>query len=478
MEPVFGGRWATPPWGCCARTQEQIDAWDARTIVHGTLNSDTLSDTQYVVEMRFDLSVMGYDVTQAGGDVVEWNISIYDCDWFWPIDVSKFSANRVWWQSPWGNDDWYSEVRIHADPTVTVSSGPVPTVGPEVVIPENSGTAPTLDGSLADAVWSSGLPYAFDITYGDTLLRAGYDGVGPHRSGQYQPALFGEEVPPAVLDPGDATVKIFTQGDMLYLGFDVRDLVVQYHPDINRWDGFLVTLNDRGTRGPDQELLGRRLSFQVGPGGTPIPQDYLLYLVSVDSAQVGIHLNPGTTVDTLGQSADNGYTAEVAIDLRALGYPSGLGDGALFLGVNLLDGDSFTPASDSYGTRTWWYREYEGDCCPVWAQMQAAGGQTGIDGGGKPAAGFILAGSYPNPARAQTIQYSLPRPSRVVLQVFDIRGALVAERKLGRQDPGPQAVFFDGRDLGRGLYFYRLTMSSPETDAVQTRLTGRMILID
>jgi hypothetical protein len=110
--------------------------------------------------------------------------------------------------------------------------------------------------------------------------------------------------------------------------------------------------------------------------------------------------------------------------------------------------------------------------------MQAAGGQTGIDGGGKPAAGFILAGSYPNPARAQTIQYSLPRPSRVVLQVFDIRGALVAERKLGRQDPGPQAVFFDGRDLGRGLYFYRLTMSSPETDAVQTRLTGRMILID
>ena len=45
-------------------------------------------DTGYTVEMRFDLTVMGYDVTQPGGDVVEWNISVYDTDWFWPINVN------------------------------------------------------------------------------------------------------------------------------------------------------------------------------------------------------------------------------------------------------------------------------------------------------------------------------------------------------------------------------------------------------
>ena len=49
----------------------------------------------YYVEMRFNLTPMGYDVTRPEGDVVEWNISVYDCDWFWPISVTSFSSNRV-----------------------------------------------------------------------------------------------------------------------------------------------------------------------------------------------------------------------------------------------------------------------------------------------------------------------------------------------------------------------------------------------
>ena len=44
---------------------------------------------------------------------------------------------------------------------------------------------------------------------------------------------------------------------MLYMGFEVRDQVVQYHPDLNRWDGFMVTVEDRGRRGPDNQLLGQ-----------------------------------------------------------------------------------------------------------------------------------------------------------------------------------------------------------------------------
>jgi hypothetical protein len=191
---------------------------------------------------------------------------------------------------------------------------------------------------------------------------------------------------------------------------------------------------------------------------------------------VAIALGPGTPVDTLGLSADAGYTAQLAIDLTALGYPPGLGDGALFLGVNLLDGDSFTPYTDSYGTRTWWYREYEGECCPVWAHLQK-GEPIGIELVQKPTAGFVLAGSFPNPARVQNIQYSLPEPSRVILHIFDVGGRLVSEKKLGLQDPGTQIARFDGRSLGGGLYFFRLTMVNPETDDMQARLTGRMLLL-
>src|SRR6185503_6031347 len=62
LPPAFGGRWATQPWGS-PRTSEQIDAWNAVTRVHGLSNSDAVADTGYTVEMRFDLTPMGYDVT-------------------------------------------------------------------------------------------------------------------------------------------------------------------------------------------------------------------------------------------------------------------------------------------------------------------------------------------------------------------------------------------------------------------------------
>ena len=81
--------------------------------------------------------------------------------------------------------------------------------------------------------------------------------MGPWRSGQYQPPVNGGLA--AVLDPGDATVKYFFKNDSLYLGFDVRDAVVQHHPVFDRWDGFIVTVNDRTIRGPDNNLIGRRL---------------------------------------------------------------------------------------------------------------------------------------------------------------------------------------------------------------------------
>lgn len=480
QEPHFLGQWAELPWIVTPRTAAQIDAWDAATVVNGHSNSDTTLDTGYTVEMRFNLTPMGYDITQPQGDILEWNIDIFDCDWNWPQDVSKWSRNRVWWQSPWGNDDWYNEVRIYSRPDVTVNSGPVPVVGPEVIIPETSDPAPVIDGVLDDAVWSSGVPYTFDITYGDTLLRASYDGIGPHRSGQYEAKLYGapDDPPPPVLDPGDATIQVVTKGDYLYIGFDVRDLVVQYDEAVDRWDGFIVSINDRQERdSQDHELVGQRLSFQVGPDGTAIPQDYLNTLVTADSAQVAIALGAGTTVDTLGQQADNGYTAELAIDLKALGYPAGLGDGALFLGVDLLDGDSFTPYTDSYGSRTWWYREYPGDCCPVWAHMAGAA-VTGIGPDEKYNPGFILGGSYPNPSRAQRIQYTLPEASRVTLEVFDLKGGLVTEEKLGLQGIGDHTVPFDGSNLGRGIYYYRLTMMQADRDVVRARMTGHMVILN
>jgi len=430
QDPAFVGRWAEWPPGS-PRTPEQIEAWDAVTIVDGLSNDDTVLDTSYTVEMRFNLTSIGYDITQPGGDIVEWNISIYDCDGFWPFNPTVFTSNRVWWQSPWGNAAWFNEVRIHARPGVTVASGDVPDILPELVIPKLVST-PVIDGEIDDAVWADPNVYTFDIRYGDDELRQTYPAVGPHRAGQYQPEVNGGQA--FVLDPADATVQVFFAGEILYMGFDVRDLVVQYHPDFNRWDGFLVNINEYAIRGPDQQLLGRRVGFQVNQDGSALAQDYLTTLVTNGDAQVAISLNTGTTVDTLGMNADNGYTAELAIDLTGLGYPSGLGDGRLFLGVNHLDGDSFIPTTDSYGNRTWWFREFEAECCPVWAYLAPAPvGVERLAG----ARDDVLVRSFPNPFNAKTtVRFGLPSPEMATVTVWDMHGRLVETLSTGRYLPG------------------------------------------
>jgi len=472
--PAFAGKWATWPPGT-PRTQEQINAWDARTVVNGRSNTDAVADQGYTIEMRFDLAVMGYQIRRQGGDVIEWNISIYDCDWFWPLDPNRFSSNRTWWQSPWGNDAWYNEVRIHASPDVGINSGPVPSIAGDTGIPNAAGEpAPVVDGLLNEGTWAYPTTKAFDLRFGDDQLRGSYPSVGPYRSGQYQPEVYGGLAP--VIDPGEAEVRWFFRGNELFLGFDVNDQVVQYHPNINRWDGFIVTINDRVVTGPDHQLLGRRLSFQVSQDGTALPQDYLATLVEANVASVALQLKEGTVVDTLGFEPDAGYTAELRIDLTALGYPNGLGDGVLFLGVNLLDGDSFLPVSDSYGSRTWWYREYEGTCCPAWVELQPGFVVTGFEDSPARIVAPRLVEAVPNPAATTTIRYELPRPARVALQIFDVGGRLIERRELGLQPAGLAAVPVDSQDRPAGLYYYRLAIEDGAGHSPEI-LEGRFVVV-
>lgn len=469
--PNFRGRWSNND-STVPRTPEQIAAWDAVTVVHGLSNDDTEPDTGYTVEMRFDLAVMGYDVTRPEGDVVEWNISIYDTDYFWPPAVGLFSSNRVWWQEPWGNTGWYNEVRIHVRPDVTTTSGAVPDLGPEVAISSLDET-PVIDGVLDEALWNDPAVYTFDLRWDDDALRQTYDGVGPYRSGQYQLTVHGEQA--FIVDPADATVKMFYHGHMLYMGFEVRDAVVQYHPLFDRWDGFVISIEDHELRHTDNNLLQRRLAFQVGENGEAVPHDYLLTMVTAGHAQVAIALMAGTTVDTLGIDVDTGYTAELAIDLTALSYPPDLGGRTLHFGVTLLDGDSFLPVIDSYSTHTWWYREREYTCCAPWAYFVPAvvGVEDDDPFASPPYARVFNVGS---PSRSPRIAFALPHHNDVTLEVYDVRGRLVLRRALGVQQSGEYPLFADGR-AEAGVYLYRLQIVDPATGLSRTTLQGKTLLL-
>jgi hypothetical protein len=478
QQPAFaGGPFAANP-SYSPRTPSQIAAWDAVTVVNGVSNDDTHgADVSWTVEMKFDLSATGYDITVPQGDVVEFNLSIYDCDNYWPLVPINLAANRVWWQGPWGNALGYNEVRIHCRPDVTVNSPRLPYLAPEIVVPNGQlFPSPDIDGSLTDAVWAHAP--SFDIRYGDQALRDSYPGVLKWRSGQYQPTVNGGLA--AILDPADCTVKYFFRDDSLFLGFDVRDGVVQSVPLIDRMDGFMLGLYDRVARESfDNTLQPRRLTFDVGPTGEARTGDYLTTLVGNGGARVRIQLKPGTVLDTTAANVDAGYTAELVLDLTRFGYPPGRGDGLVFFNVNHYDGDSFVPFTDSYGTRTWWAAEYDNTCCPPWGYMDPYENVL-LDAPrpGRLASGDVLLGNAPNPFRtATTLRYRLAAEGRVRLEVFDPQGRLVHGRDLGLQAAGERLTPVMGFGGATGVYPYRLRVLDPASGAERSALAGRLLVV-
>ncbi len=480
-DPGFIGVWGNfPP--CAVRDSIQVANWDAVTVVQGLSNDDAVIDTGYVIEMRMNMAAIGYDITQAEGDIVEWNCSIYDADWFWPINATKVSGNRTWIQGPWGNQPIYNEMRIYTRPDVTVNSGPAPELEPELRIPNAAlFAAPVIDGVLDEALWD--VVPGIDIRYDSDSLRATYPGVSAHRAGHYQPNVNGGAAV-NVLDGGDATIQMAHLGDSLYIAFDFHDQYVQHHTNFDRWDGFIVNIIVRDSIDVDSNLTGIRLTCQVNADGSALPQsfvnaDYLPYLIdSLGGARVAMNMNAGTTVDTLGLDVDNGYTAELLVDLTKLGYPPGLGDRAIFLGVNILDGDSFAalPPGDSYGTRTWWFKEYEGTCCPAWGYLDPALFDVGVDSPIFPTANAHIE-NFPNPFKAKTtMRFALRVRSEVTLEVFDVAGRRVDKRNLGRQAPGIRTFDYHGRDLAAGTYFYRLSAPAGEGEVLQST-TGKMTIL-
>jgi hypothetical protein len=233
----------------------------------------------------------------------------------------------------------------------------------------------------------------------------------------------------------------------------------------------------------DHNLAGKGLSFHVGPTGTPgnvVPAKDLIQLVSAAQAQVAIALKAGTTVDSTGTTADDtGYTAELRVDLKGLGYPPGLGDHTMFFGVDLHDDDRYSnPASDSYATRTWFYREREEQCCPAWTLLDGTyvvGSTTGVDGM-LAGAGFEALGNSPNPFHSSTsLEFALARPGNVTLLVFDTSGRLVQRRALGQFQAGRQQVPVSLSGVRSGLYLYRLEAHDPTTGALMAKLPGKMM---
>jgi hypothetical protein len=85
---------------------------------------------------------------------------------------------------------------------------------------------------------------------------------------------------------------------------------------------------------------------------------------------------------------------------------------------------------------------------------------------------FVLKQNYPNPFNPVTeIAYAIGKRGKVEIQVFDVTGRQVRNLVNRAQNPGSYSVRFDARELGSGVYFYRLKVDGRQ---FQTR---KMILM-
>ena len=450
------------------RTPEQIEKWDAVTIVNGTPNSDAgAPDVGYTVEMRFELSDFTYDLTQP--TQIPFSISVYDVDGFFPFNDATFAANRVWWQNAF-NGPVQNYGRIFVDPAVTAGSD-LPEMPYDLVVPNASGVDVTVDGSLDDEVW--GLIEGFEIavvadeTDEDAIaVREGYPGILAQASGQFQPELDldgdGVSDPLAtILDAGRATVKWFHRDGRLYVGVDVQDQAVTGgEPAEDRWDGFRLGLNDRTALEPnDNYLLPLALAVHLDAAGMPMAEEQLAALIAEnpDAVELAVALGDQTVINDPSQ-ADNGYQIEMSIALDALGYAGDAAGQTLFVGANLFDYDAFDDPLAGYGTRAWFARE-RANASAAYALFDTALITSGEAGPAGAAEGVALVGAAPNPLRGSTtLRYVLPEAGVATVEVYDGLGRRVASVDAGAQAPGANSARVE-LDLPSGVYVYRVRLA-------------------
>jgi peptidoglycan hydrolase-like protein with peptidoglycan-binding domain len=452
--------------------------WNAGITVDG-ISNDNLEDNGYVFEIRMALDSLGYDLNQVDGEVLEYNFSIYDCDYLYDDDPLKAYTTRTCWQNYWNNNQ--NVGRVYTRPDVTINSGVLPDVPPDFFIPNGAAlTEPTIDGVLDEEVWDGA--YTTRIKFGDADLRSSYEGVGKYRSGQWQPDLDGNgSTPlPQVLDPTEATVKIFFRDDYLYLAADVNDQLVQGTSIGDAKDGVRFVVGDRASAvAGDNRMEFRVLFASFGEGAKIDTLDYLAFLAadSVQGAEFSVALKGQTTVDD-NTDVDEGYVIEMKVDLKALGYPAGLGDHLLFMGASVSDGDSFDDPANNYGTRTWWWFHHGGEGAAPWIVMDE-----NLAVGVRSTAANIpstveLYGNFPNPFNpSTTLRYAIPFTGKTTLKVYNIRGQEVQKVQFGLQAAGAHNFQFEPQELSSGLYLYQVEVENVSGGKILSSRTGKMLFI-
>ena len=456
------------------RTPEQRAAWNATTVING-ISNDAGRDEGWITEMRVDLASMGYDVTDADGDLIALNFSIWDCDYLFEGNPLKINVTRTHLQSPWGNTNENNVVRVYAKPDVDLTAA-LPTVAPDVVIPNGVTFAdPVIDGNPDELVWAGA--YSFELGWDIETLRQNYPGVGKFMSAHFQPEILSNPRPP-ILDPSSAQIKMFFKDKYLYLSATITDGRVQGFVDYDKIDGLMVMVGHRTEKDDDNKMVFKPLRISFDTIGVATAYDYLPSLIDSGKAEFGVALTGATTVN-VNTDIDEGYSIEMKIDLTGLGYPADLGDKLLFCGVMLADGDSFEDPLANYGTRSWWFRENAGGPVTTWSVLDP-NTPVGVEDEkiSVVPTSIEIYGNYPNPFNpSTTIKFAIPETGDVNIKIFNTVGEEVKSLNLLNRNAGELNYTFNASSLSSGVYFYKISLINSTSGKNYSSNVSKMILL-
>ncbi len=451
--------------------------WEWAYTIDGVANDDNngggtpAPDTGYILEWSIDLGAMGYDFSQEDGDRVPFSIALQDADYNWPFVEDQFFVSRVWFQNQWLNNTNEGIAYMVGRSDVTVSSGAVPEfTEPEFTIPTGEDfAAPTVDGVMDEEMWGTFDPQ-FQIQYQASveLMDMNPGAQAPYRFSWFRPDINGDGNLAKVVDPTIGRVSLFHRDDMLYIGLDTDDQAINGFSAENGRDGLALTIRSLDSLSSTGTLGHIRFETSIDSMGVIRLGGFDGIDEGAVSAAVGLK---GASTAADPNDVDEGYQIEIAIDLvDALGYPTGLGDGQLWLGLNFFDGDALDVPANSYAMRTWIDTE-RAEGGSIYGYLDPGKVVANEGGAGTPGE-LQLVGNYPNPFAARTqIRYVLPQSGEVRVAVYDLLGRRVAQIEPGVQAEGSNAVTVDAATLASGVYFYRVHLG--ETESV----TGRMVVV-
>ncbi len=458
------------------RTEREIAIVDARTVVNG-ISNDAGRDQGWVTEMRINLDSLGYNVTQANGDVIALNFSIWDNDFLFENDPLKTYSTKTYYQAPWGNVNAINVARIYGKPDVGLTTS-LPAIAPDFVIPNGANYPdPVIDGKPDESVWTGA--YTFNLGWDIQTLREDYPGVAKFMSGRYQPSFTTPPSYPPIIDPSIAEIKMFFKDNYLYFAADVTDGVVSGTTIFDLIDGVRLVLGHRTELNDvENNMIFKNCRVSFSFTGLGAPYEYLQTLVDSGKAQFGAALKGATTVNN-NTDFDEGYSVEMKIDLTGLDYPVDLGDKVLFCGVMLADGDTFEDPLSNYGTRVWWFRELEGGPTSAWAILDP-GTLVGVNDEKIVSIpnSIQIYGNYPNPFNPSTrIKFAIPETGDVNIMIYNTIGEEVKNVILMNKNAGELDYSFNASSLSSGVYFYKISLDNSTSGKNYVSKVGKMILL-